>query len=205
MSNEEFNKLASPNIILVLLDINIPNTPTFYVTNNNENVTWNGNEYISFDFELEDISFSSKSEVTEWVVKFSNVNRVIEAYLQNYDLYLKQNGVQGNDITLDLRTVSSGDLGNLTPIQHYQSILNQPSSDAQWAVFKLTPKNTFNSTFQRKIHKNFCSWKFKGAECGYVGTAQVCDRTLTTCRAYNNAPRFGAFAGVGARGIKLVR
>lgn len=205
MSNAELNKMASDAVIYLLADIHIPNLETIYICANGSPI-WNGNQYQEVEFDMEDLGFTSKSEVPEWVIKFSNINRVFEAYLQQYDLFLKQNGIHGNDINIDIRFVSSKELNNLEPIQHFKATLNQPSTNSLWATFRLSPRNPYNKTFPpRKILKNFCGWKFKSPQCGYVGSEVFCDKTLTTCRKYNNSPRFGGFIGVGARGLQLVK
>jgi phage-related protein len=201
---QDKNALVTDAVFLILLKIEIPDTPTVYVTNNNESIDWNSNTYISFPFELEDINENTNSEVPEWTIKLSNANRVMERYLQEYDLYLKTNGIDGNEIKCTICVVNSNDLENTTPILEHNAVLSQPSTNAQWAIFKLSADSPYNKQFPpRKIMKNFCSWKFKSEQCGYSGDGDFCDKTLTTCRSYNNSPRFGGFIGVGGRGLVI--
>jgi lambda family phage minor tail protein L len=202
---QDKNDLNTDAVILSLLEINIPSTPIVYLTNNNENVIWNGNEYIALPYELEDLGFTSKSEVTQWSIKISNVNRIMSQYTQQYDAYLKKNGIDGNKITCIIRAVNSKDLSNPVPIIEYKSFLSQPKNQRDYTTFVLTPNNVDKIRFPpRTILKNQCTWKFKSQQCGYVGDGEFCDKTLTTCREYNNSPRFGGFVGVGGRGVILV-
>jgi len=199
------NALSTDAVFLVLLEIQIPDTPTVYLVNNTEDIIWNGKTWQNFPFELQDINQGTDGSVPTWVVKISNVNRAIEQYLQRYDLYLKQHGIDGNEITCIIRVVNNKDLGNLEPITEHEAILSQPTTDPTWATFNLSAKSPYNRQFPpRKILKSFCAWQFKSVQCGYTGTAQYCDKTLTTCRLLENSQRFGGFPGVAGRGLLLV-
>lgn len=202
---QDKNALATDAVFLVLLEIQIPDTQTVYLVNNTEDIVWNGNTWQKFPFDFNDISQNTNGETPQWTVKVSNVNRVMERYLQQYDQYLKQHGIDGNDIICVIRVVNSKDLLNTTPIVEYTALLQQPTTTPQWATFKLSAKNPYNKQFPpRRIMKSFCSWKFKSVQCGYSGSGEFCDKTLTTCRAYNNSPRFGGFVGVSSRGLIIV-
>lgn len=199
------NSESTDAVFLVLVEIIIPDTPIVRIVSNTENISWGGYTWINFPFEFADVSENTTGEVSQYQIKISNVNRTIERYLQTYDLYLKQNGIDGNEIECIIRVVNSNDLLNPEPVSEYRSLLEQPTSNAQWATFKLSSKNPFQKQFPpRTIRKNFCSFKFKSAECGYTGSATTCDNTLVTCRSYNNSHRFGGFPGVEGRGIIVV-
>ena len=203
---QDKNALVTDAVFLVLLEIQIPDTPTVRLVNNTEDIIWSSYLWQQFPFEFSDISESSKSEVSQWTIKISNTTKAIERYLQEYDLYLKTNGIEGNDITCIIRIVNSKDLLNTTPILEYTALLQQPTTTPQWATFKLSAKNPYNKQFPlRKIFKNFCGWKFKSNQCGYAGTGDFCDKTLATCRIYSNSSRFGGFPGVAGRGLVLVK
>lgn len=202
---QDKNALVSDAVFLVLLEVQIPDTPTIYVTNNIEDVIWNGNTYLTFPFEIDDIRENTKSEVPQWTLKVQNVNRIFEQYLQNYDLYLKTNGIDGNEIKCIIRAVNSKDLANITPILEHNAILSQPSSNAKWATFKLSANSPYNKQFPpRKILKQYCQWKFKSTQCGYIGIETECNKTLTRCRELSNSHRFGGFVGVGGRGLVTI-
>jgi|LGOV01.1.fsa_nt_gb lambda family phage minor tail protein L len=201
----DINNLSTDAVFLHLLEISMPNQASVYIVNNTENITWNGNEYLMFPFDFEDLSESSTASVPQWTMRISNVNRVMERHLQEYDRYLKLNGIEGNEITCTIRLVNSKELENTEPITEYESVLSQPSTDARFATFKLSAKSPYNHNFPtRKILKNFCGFKFKGLICKYNGDAEFCDKTLVNCRTYGNSHRFGGFISASGSGITLV-
>ena len=203
-TTEDKNALNSDAVFLVLLQIDIPSTETIRLVRNNENITWNGYTWIAFPFDFEDISVG-KGEVPQYTLKLDNTSRIMEAYVQMYDLYLKQNGIDGNEITCNIYTVNSKDLANITPINNFRGKLSSWQTNSKEASFMLSASNPFQKQFPpRKIFKNFCNWKFKSEQCGYTGSGTFCDKTLGTCRSYNNSQRFGGFAGVGYRGLTII-
>ena len=44
-----------------------------------------------------------------------------------------------------------------------------------------------------RIAQSTCPWIFRGAECGYGGSASWCDQSYERCTALGNADRFGGF------------
>jgi lambda family phage minor tail protein L len=51
----------------------------------------------------------------------------------------------------------------------------------------------------RKILRDICSWVYKSAECGYVGTLPACDKSLNDCYFHFPYPapaNFGGFPGI---------
>jgi hypothetical protein len=50
--------------------------------------------------------------------------------------------------------------------------------------YVVTPRRTYYPT---------CPWEFKGTECGYVGTATVCNHTKSQCVEYGKQDNFGGW------------
>jgi lambda family phage minor tail protein L len=201
---KEKNKLGTDSFFMIMLEILIPATAPVYITSNSEIVTWRGNQWQPFPFNIGERSESSKGEVPQVELNISNHSRVIERYLNMYDIYLKTNGVEGNQIKCNLYVVNSKDLANTEPIRSEYLELLSPKTDKDWATFTLGADNPFNVICpKRKLIKNFCYWKYKGVECGYTGTLGVCNKSLQECRERNNSARFGGFAGVGFGAIRL--
>ena len=202
---KDVNALGTDAIFLVLLQINIPSMQPEYIVNNTENITWNGNEYISFPFTYGDIDESTVASVPQVTLTMSNVNRIMERYLQDYDRYLKINGIDGNEITCIASVINTNDIDNSEPIISYETILSQPSTNATTATFEMTASSPYNKTFPpRKILKTFCTFVFKDKLCKYSGTENICDKTLDRCRELNNSSRFGGFPGASGTGITVV-
>lgn len=102
---QEKNKLAggSGKYWIVLLDIYVPGLEdNIRVTSDNEETVWNGNTYVPFPFEIEEISDTSKGEVPRVDIKVSNVTRAMEGYLQDYDYYTKINGYSPVELTISV-------------------------------------------------------------------------------------------------------
>jgi lambda family phage minor tail protein L len=201
MSVADLNALQTDAVVVICLDIDIPATPQIHITNNNEDVIFGSNTYTPFPFQIGELGTASKGEVPELQIQIDNTNRIIEAYLQLYDQYLKVNGISGNDIELTLYVVNTKDTSSAIITEYF--ILTSFNTDNQWASFKLGALSPFTMRYpRRRLIQNFCTWKFKSAQCGYTGAEATCDKTLMRCRELNNSGRFGGFPGIG-KGIRL--
>ncbi len=202
---EEKNKLATDSVFLICLEITIPGTGVVRVVRNNQDLTWKGETWVAFPFELDEIGDTSKGEVPQVNVRVSNVSRALEAYLYEYDAYCKANGFE--PITVKIFVVNTKVIqadGNAAPEVEHEFELKQPRTDSQWVTFVLGASNPFNRRFpQGRILKNVCRYRFKDTRCGYSGAETACDKTLTRCRALGNSTRFGGFPGAGSGGLKI--
>ena len=77
---QDLNALGTDSVLLVALEINIPSTPTVYVVNNGENITFDGNEYIAFPFEIGEIT-AEAGATPQFQLKLDNTTRAIEKYI----------------------------------------------------------------------------------------------------------------------------
>ena len=174
-----------------------------YITNNNEDVIWDSITWQTFGFKLDDITENSDGSIPEIKINVNNSSRVLESYIIDYNLWLKQNYHENIKVTIYL--VSSADLTNTTPIASYKFDVGKFSSDQDWVTFTLTFENFYIKRFPKnRILRNSCRWRFGSLQCGYTPTlGQTCDKTLTTCRSYNNSGRYGAFPSVGGKLTKV--
>lgn len=201
---QEKNKLGTDSVFAVLLEIIIPATPTIYITSNGDDIIWNSQTWLAFPFDISELNEDGKGEIPQWTIELDNRQRIIEQYLQTYDQYLKANGIDGNEIKCNCYVVNTKDLANPEAVKTVYFELSQPTTTPEKATFILTADSPFNiMTPKRKFIKQFCYWKFKGTECGYVGAETTCNKTLTRCQELNNSPRFGGFAGVGYGGVRF--
>jgi len=227
---QEKNKLVSSTVWLLMLEIEIPGGGTVRITSNNENVTWRGESWVAFPFVLDEIGEDSKGEVPRVELRVSNISRGIEAYLQDYDVYLKTNGyapvevhiyvVNGQaiassgavtDTTADGAVTSTDDSGAYTDtlyeitnpdaeVEHVYELI-QPKTNSRWATFVLGASNPFNKRFpQARILKNHCRHIFKDAWCKYAGATTTCDKTLTACRAMSGGSNSANYGGFPGAG-----
>ncbi len=191
VSRLEKNKLSSDGIWYVMLEVRLndeDNTVLNFVRNN-ENVHWNGIEWMAFPFELGDNTETAKREIPKVQIKVSNIGKAVQRYIE-----MAKGGV-GADV--DLLTVNSNDLENLTPCQNYKFQVYGVSCDSKWITFELHAMNPFEKRFPiERALKNNCRFKFKEARCGYTGGEAVCNKTIVRCRELGNSPRFGGFRGI---------
>ena len=190
----DLNKLASDEKLIVLLEVEIPSSDVLYLANYNANVTFLGNEYQAFLFTMGEIT-SSKGEVPQFEIKIDNTSRGINSLMIDYDIYLKQNGIEGNKIFANIIVVNTVDLSDYVLKERFELV--SWDIDNHFASFKLGAENPFMRNYPlRQIYSDFCQFKFKGSACSYSGSATSCDKTLTTCRNLGNQARYGGFYGI---------
>ncbi len=197
----EKNKLSSDVPLLALLDVEVINPATgvvvitLHIVNNPESVTYNSVTYEpgGFDFELKNES-GRQSEVSLVINDFT---QAVQNYMQEYG------GGVGSNVTL---TIIRGDQTTGAPeiVEYFQVV----AASAQDYVcnFQLGAENALMKTFpRRRQHRDFCQWRYKSAQCGYVGAIATCDLTLqgsNGCRVHANTVNFGAFPGLLSNGSR---
>ena len=201
---EEKNRLATDSVWLVALEIVLPGVADpVRIVGTNEDVTWRGETWTAFPFEIEEIADAAKSESPRVDVRVGNVSRVMEAYLAAYDAWTKQYGYAPVEVLIYV--LNSANLASPTPEVEHVFELKQPRTDSRWATFTLGASNPFNRRFpQHRILRSSCRYAFKGTLCGYAWAETACNKTLTRCRELGNSERFGGAPGVGYGGLVLV-
>lgn len=153
-----------------------------------------GYAWISFPFEIDEISDSNKNTVPQVELRVGNVSRAIQYYLDIGD------GGVGSNVTLSV--VHSKHLELAAPEVEYSFKCVDCKSDAKWVHFVLGAASPYLMRFPRnRFLKNYCRWVFASEDCGYTGAETTCDKTLTQCRLRSNSARFGGFPGVGYGGV----
>jgi lambda family phage minor tail protein L len=198
---EEKNKLATDSVLLIALKVTIPGVDDpVYMVRNNEDLTWQGQTWVAFPFDLDEIS-EVRGEVPQINVRICNITRALESFIQDYDAYCKNNGY--SPMVVEIFVVNTKAVAanpDCDPEVSHIFELKQPKTNSKWATFVLGAANPFKRRFpQERILKNFCRYKFKGVDgrCGYAGTETECNKTLARCRALANSVRFGGFPGSG--------
>lgn len=169
-----------------------------------QNITWNGAEYVALPIEASGFDLSTKGTLPRPRLKLANVNGVFSAELaQNGDLVgCKIIRKRTFKKYLDAVNFAGGVNPTADPNQHYP--------DESWFVEQKVSENRYqiewelSSAFDvqgimlpyRQVIQNSCPWKYKGAECGYAGTAyfnssdvsvgvqsqDVCGKRLESCK-----------------------
>lgn len=149
--------------------------------------------FTPFPITFEYINEQSQGEVDEVKVSVGNVSRMIQAYLENYDLRGKK--VRILQVFADILDYSDAYLQHIFYVDRWE----QP--DEQSVIFYLSSKFNVRDVQlpKRIIIRSSCAWVFKSSECGYTGSETVCNRTLVRCRELNNNERFGNFPSAGGK------
>lgn len=204
---EEKNKIARDSLFAICLMITIPGVGSpIRIVRDNQDLTWDGNSWAAFPFELDEIGDTDKGEVPQVALRVSNASRAMEAYIDAYDAWIKNNGY--TPITVNIYVVNTKAVtANPTidpEVEHVFELIN-PSCGPQWVTFTLGAANPFNRRFPwPRMYRNICRYRhFKGTRCGYAGAETTCDKTLTRCRELGNSARFGGFPGMGAGGLTV--
>lgn len=204
----EKNKLSSTGAWLILMKVKTVGGTVMRFVRNTEDVIWpvtNGNSYLGFPFELDEIGDTSKGEAPQVVIKVSNVSRAMQTHME------AEGGMVDAEITLRVvhsTHVTSETLGaganNPNPEVELNFDVLDSGADSQWATFVIGANNPFRMRFPRtRVMRNYCKYKhFKGRRCQYTGEETTCDRSLYTCRnTMNNTENFGGAPGVSRRGV----
>lgn len=199
----EKNKIASTAPWIVLLEINLKENgvtqATYYLCNNTEDLTYNGDTYTAFPFTISPTRQTAKGEIPTVTLAVANVVQLIQE-----DIEALSGGV-GSEVIVRVVLVESGPVitGDSELEMTFTILATQAS--AEWLTFTLGAPNPLRTRFPlHRYLSTHCNWEFKGDECGYVGAETSCDRTFDACQAYSNTARFGGFPGLHPTGIRLV-
>lgn len=197
---KDLNSLDSSGVLLVALEIFIPNTPVVRIVANNENITYKNELYVAFPFEIGELSVA-KGESPVFTLNIDNTSKAIQKYILAYDEYLKSNKYEQETIKAKLHLLNTKDLSNSILDEEFE--LTDFHSNSKEVVFNLGVMSLFNLSYPpRKMYKDYCPFKFKDEYCNYKGNDTNCNKSLQDCRAKNNSVRFGGFLGI-AGGYKI--
>lgn len=193
-------KLASDVPFIALLEIQIMNaaTQTFaetiYLANNSENVIFQSNTYIPYHFDIQlRHEAGAQPEVS---LTARDLAGTVASKLDQY--------AGGAGSVVKLRIVNTANLAQGVEAEETFEVL-ESSCNNYLVTLKLGVESTLRKIFPRRSQlRDRCAWKYKSAECGYVGAMATCDLTQqgpNGCDAHNNTANFGGFPGLVSRGI----
>lgn len=196
----EKNKISSDSPWLVLLKITLNNedNTTFRLVNSRENITFKGEEYLAFNFDLEPLVYTSKGEIPTVSLKVSNITRFIQPYLEEL------NGGIGSQVVLTV--VNKGLLDeDYAELEETFDVL-ACDCDVLIVNFTIGAPSPMRRRMPLYRYITHCRWtgKFKGVECKYAGAETVCNGTLDRCRELNNTANYGGYTGLKTGGIRIV-
>ena len=194
---QELNKPTNQPIFLYTLfaydgssDLNLAGDKT--------NVTFDGVEYTAFPISHDVVSENSQGEINAVKLVVSNISRLIQGYLETYDL---------RDKKVRIRLVWRNRLAYPLDKIDFEYYIDSWSSDKDSVVFLLLPRiSALGLKIPARIYsRNYCQWKnFKGTECGYAGAETTCNRTKQRCKELGNYKRFGGFPSIPTKQLQVV-
>lgn len=215
---EEKNKISQDQPWLLFLTMtNVAKTLTLRLVRNTENITFKGQEYIAFPFEIDNIPEASKGSLPTLAIKVANTDRQIQAYIEQDATF-----GSGWEVVISLAHVSQLNGTNLedqvAEIEHkFQSL--DLVADNEFLTINLGVRNPMLVQFPRQQYAGgFCQRTFDDGEgCPYStqgknSTYTFCKKTLGNClerfsenRVNSLGQKIGlpflAFNGIETRGI----
>lgn len=197
----EKNRLSSDVPFLILLDIRAINpdsgelVETLRFVRNTEQVTFEGNPYLPAAFEIE--MKEESGQLSEIRLNIADYTRAVQQRMQDY--------AGGIGFGVTVMVVNSAALTQPVEIKEFFEVVSAEANNYSCS-FSLGADNAVTKTFPRRRQtRDYCQWRYKGAQCGYTGELPGCDLTLkgpNGCEAHQNTIRFGAFPGLNTRDVQ---
>jgi phage-related protein len=194
----EKNRISSEVPWLIMLDIavidpvTLANVETMYLVRNVDPVTYNGHTYTQAAFDIELKARAGEQQSIQITIK--DYTLAVQKKMQDYG------GGVGFNVTI--MVVNAGNLSQAPEVIEYFQVTGAETANYVCS-FTLGAENNITKTFPRRRQtKDYCQFRYKGAECGYVGSMPTCDLSLegpNGCRAHGNVVHFGAFPGINSR------
>jgi len=185
----EKNKSANQPIYLYSIE-NYDGSTDLNLAEWDTDITYDGVTYTKFPIKHDEISENSQGEIDMIRVTVANVNRVIQAYLEGYDL-------RGKKVTITL--VWANQLNDTDANIKFIYYIDNYTATQDTVDFALSSKyDIIDLTLPNGIYnRNYCRWKYNSTECGHSGAPSTCDKRKDTCKTtMSNIARFGGFPSV---------
>ena len=194
-------KLASENALLVALDVKVkqPNSDVvieeLHLVRNSEDIDYQGVTYKAFPFEI-DIKIEAGG-VPVVTMSGTDMTKTLHRRMQDYG------GMVGSEVKFFV--INTGAMDREPDV--VEDFLVTSGSAKNFSVtFQLGAENALATPFPRRRQlRDRCAWKYKSAECGYIGTLPSCDLTLqgdNGCKVHENTLNFGGFPGIRSDAIR---
>lgn len=157
-----------------------------------ESIEFDGITYNAFPITHDNVSDNAQGQTPEIKVRVANVSRLIEYYLNIYDL---------RDKKVLIRLVWADKLDNPDIKFDVVYYINNYTANEKAVEFTLLPKvDALGIVLPKRTYsRNYCQWRFKSDECGYSGEFTECNKTKQKCKELNNYVRFGGFPAIPSK------
>lgn len=194
VAKEEKNKLSTGSAFIILLDITL-GEEIVRICYNTEDVTWQGNLYQAFPFQLGEVSETSDDSDPNVSLKVDNVSQALQYAVE------EAKGANGTEVIL--RVVNTEAMDEDAALEEY-FVVTKTTIKEDFITFTLG--NEYSARTRRPLGrymKNNCPFKYKDIRCGATSNLEGCAHTLQDCRARNNSMRFGGFQGIDQKGVYI--
>lgn len=220
----------SPSALIELFELDMTpkgGTKSYFHAGTNalmQPVTWQGVQYVALPIETEGFDVSSKGVLPRPKMRIANINGLFSAEVRAKDDLI------GCKVTRRRTFARYLDAVNFPNGNPYADP-NQKFQDDVWFVDRKVNENKYMIEWElasvfdlqgvmlpyRQVIQNTCPWKYRGAECGYTGTAYFdrndnavgsasgdqCGKRLKSCEirfAGSSFIPFGGFPGATRNG-----
>jgi lambda family phage minor tail protein L len=158
--------------------------------------TSGGLTYTRFPITHEFVGENSSGEIDTIRIKLSNISRLIQGYLEIYDL-------RGKKVKITL--VWANQLADAdAKVEHIYYIDSYTANENDVELVLSSKFDVLDIQIPlRTYSRNYCLWKFKSTECGYSNGETSCNKTLARCRVIGNNLRFGGFPSIPNRRVYI--
>lgn len=196
----EKNKISMNDPILLLLEILIPNPDlTLRIVRNTEDITWRGENWFAYPFNIGSMSESSDGELPRVPIDIATSYDIVQ-YLED------SNGAEG--ATVNMYIVHAGHLDDDTPMYELNFGVVGIKIGKETITIDLGADIIILARYPvRTYQKERCQYgEYGDIECGVNPAIKAqyptCNRSLSDCRIRQNASRWGAFPGIpGGSGV----
>lgn len=158
----EKNKLYNENPWLMLIELQVSSTSSFYLTNSMTSITSNGDVFDPYPITLDKIPSSDEGDLTNVRITISNITRELMTYVEESD------GLVGKTLLLQIFNAANLNDTYSEKLEVFSSGCTVGSIEIEASYFMLETA-TFPGAF---FVRDYCMWEFGSAECG-VDTSNI--------------------------------
>lgn len=163
----------------LLLDLETAGVPRYIAS---RSITWAGNVYPAGLIYEGSVKQSRSLQLDSATVGWQNVDL-------EFSEILKTDLLQGS-----LATVKRLYLTAQETVTIFDGIVAAGEIEGRSARLRLVSKlDPSSHRLPQRSYQQLCAWKFKSAECGYVGVETVCNKTFADCTARAQVHRYSGF------------
>lgn len=157
---------------------------TYYYTNSDVDIVWDGNTYVSKGFEIKDINANYQFSADIATIEVDNADKTMSAILLGED-------VANKTVICNLALIDTTAKRPSTVAELMRGYITSWDLDENSAKIELGSEFMLWGKKTLRLPTPNCPWSFKGTECGYSGATTWCDKSPEQCSNLGNSTNFG--------------